>query len=237
MARMPRLVVPHYPHHVTQRGARRQTTFFSDADYQAYLEYLGTAKDSADVEFWAYCLMPNHVHHVIVPRRKDSLVALFSNAHRRYTRHVNFREGWRGHLWQERFHSFVMDERYLMATVRYVELNPVRAGLCSKPQDWPWSSARAHLVGEDDQLIAVQPMLTRVNDWTAYLAQSDDLGITESIRQCTRTGRPDGDDHFLARLESLSGRSIRRKKPGPKKRHFPDKQTVPGIKAGIDEKK
>jgi putative transposase len=135
MARMPRVVVPEYPHHVTQRGARRQRTFFSAADYKTYLQLLAAAKADAGAEFWAYCLMPNHVHHVIVPSRQDSLAALFSAAHRRYTRHINFREDWRGHLWQERFHSFVMDERYLMATVRYVELNPVRAGLCEQPQD------------------------------------------------------------------------------------------------------
>src|SRR5210317_374899 len=130
MARMPRLVIPHYPHHVTQRGVRRQKTFFSDADYKTYLDLLATAKDGVGADIWAYCLMPNHVHHVIVPGKEDSLAALFSDAHRRYTRRINFREGWRGHLWQERFHSFVMDERHLNATVRYVELNPVAAGLC-----------------------------------------------------------------------------------------------------------
>jgi len=216
MARMPRLVVPDYPHHVTQRGARRQETFFSDADYERYLELLAGARQGVDVEFWAYCLMPNHVHHVIVPGSEASLAALFSKAHRQYTRHINFREGWRGHLWQERFHSFVMDEHYLMATVRYVELNPVRAGLCRYPHEWPWSSARAHLEGRDDALVAVQPMLQRVDDWSAYLGQPVDPETTDAIRRNTRTGRPRGSEAFLMQLESMTGRSIRKRKPGRK---------------------
>lgn len=223
MARMPRLVVPHYPHHVVQRGARRQKTFFSDADYATYLELLATSRDEAGADIWAYCLMPNHVHHVIVPSRKDSLARLFSDAHRRYTRHVNSREDWRGHLWQERFHSFVMDERYLMATVRYVELNPVRAGLCRKPWDWPWSSARAHLAGEDDVLVAVEPMLSRVDDWSSYLDVPSNPEIVEAIRKHTRTGRPKGSCRFLDYLESVTGQPVRRKKPGPKRPGSKDK--------------
>ncbi|MDG1306782.1 MAG: transposase [Porticoccaceae bacterium] len=100
MARLARVVVPNYPHHVTQRGNRRQQTFFSDDDYKAYVDLLAEAKNKAGVEVWAYCLMPNHTHIVVVPEHKDSLSVFFSNAHRRYTRRVNFREGWRGHLWK-----------------------------------------------------------------------------------------------------------------------------------------
>lgn len=217
MARMPRLVVPHYPHHVTQRGARRQKTFFSADDYSTYLDLLVAEKDKAGAEFWAYCLMPNHVHLVVVPYREDSLAALFSGAHRRYTRHINFREGWRGHLWQERFHSCVMDESYLMATVRYVELNPVRAGLRERPEEWSWSSARAHLAGEDDGLVTVKPMLARVDDWSSYLADSADQEMVQAIRKHTRTGRPRGSDQFLEYIESITGRSLLSKSSTPKR--------------------
>ena len=115
---MPRLVVPGHPHHVTQRGNRRQKTFFHAEDYLAYLEFIAAAKPKAGFDIWAYCLMSNHVHFVIVPQYKDSLALLFKEVHRRYTRKINFRENWRGHLWQERFHSFVMDEPHLDATVR-----------------------------------------------------------------------------------------------------------------------
>lgn len=165
MARMPRLVVPGYPHHVTQRGNRRMKTFFCGEDYRAYLELLAEAKAEAGVAVWAYCLMPNHVHLVVAPERKDNLARLFGCVHRRYSRRINFREHWRGHLWQERFHSFVMDERYLLAAVRYTELNPVRTRLCANPTDWPWSSAGTHLRGRDNTVVSVAPMLERVADW------------------------------------------------------------------------
>ncbi len=137
MARMARVVVPGYPHHVTQRGNRRQKTFFCDDDYRYYIELLSTYAKAYGTEVWAYCLMPNHVHLVIVPREEDGLRAALGEAHRRYMRHINFRKGWRGHLWQEHFHSFVMDEAYLLATVRYVERNPVVAKFCRQPDEWP----------------------------------------------------------------------------------------------------
>lgn len=109
MARMPRLVAPHYPHHVTQRGNRRMKTFFCATDYQCYLDLVARYKSEVGVEILAYCLMPNHVHFVVVPYEQDGLAQLFRKVHQEYTRYINFREGWRGHLWQERFHSFVMD--------------------------------------------------------------------------------------------------------------------------------
>ncbi len=100
MARIAGIVIPNYPHHVTQRGNRRQKTFFSDDDYRYYLKLLSETKRKAGVEIWAYCLMPNRVHLVVVPKFTDSLARFFHHSHRRYTRRVNFREGWRGHLWQ-----------------------------------------------------------------------------------------------------------------------------------------
>ncbi|MFQ6006854.1 MAG: transposase [Woeseia sp.] len=217
MARMARVVVPHYPHHVTQRGNRRQKTFFSDADYRAYLKLLAEAKDESGVDIWAYCLMPNHVHIVAVPVHEDGLAQVFSVAHRQYSRMINSREGWRGHLWQERFHSFVMDERHLMATVRYVELNPVRAQLCRQPQEWRWSSAHAHLLGRDDIVVIVEPMLRRVADWSRYLLTEDEGVSRDKIRLHSRTGRPAGSKSFIEHLESITGRRLKKKRPGPKK--------------------
>ena len=106
--------------------------------------------------------MPNHVHLILVPETKDGLNLAVGEAHRRYTRRINFREGWRGHLWQGRFSSFIMDERYLLACTKYVELNPVRAGLVKRPEDWPWSSARPHITGKDDILVNIKPLLGQV---------------------------------------------------------------------------
>jgi len=216
MPRMARVVVPNYPHHVTQRGNRRQQTFFSVDDYRAYLKLLANAKWKAGVEVWAYCLMPNHVHLVVVPEHKDSLSVFFSDAHRQYSRQVNDREGWRGHLWQERFHSFAMDEQYLLATVRYTELNPVRARLCSRPENWKWSSVHAHLKARDDALVTVSPMLERISNWPGYLdIQSSDPHL-DAIRKHARTGRPIGNKAFLISLEHLTGRCLVKGKPGPK---------------------
>ncbi len=141
------------PHHITQRGNRRQETFFCDDDYQAYLDLMAEWCTEHKVRVWSYCLMPNHVHLIVVPKSEDGLRRAIGEAHRRYTRRVNFREGWRGHLWQGRFASFVLDEPYLLAAARYIELNPVRAQLVTAPSDYPWSSARAHLKRKDDCLV------------------------------------------------------------------------------------
>jgi putative transposase len=191
-------------------------TFFCDDDYRAYLQLLAEGKAHAGVAIWGYCLMPNHVHIVAVPESKDGLAQLFRCVHRHYSRHINFREKWKGHLWQERFHSFVMDERYLLATVRYTELNPVRARLCQRAEDWPWSSTRAHLTGCDDLVTDVRPMLDRVGDWKRYLAEGASDRELEGIRRSSTTGRPAGDASFVARLEALTGRDLKKRKPGPK---------------------
>jgi putative transposase len=213
---MPRLVVPGYPHHVTQRGARRMKTFFSQEDYQYYLDLIAHHKQEAGVAIWAYCLMPNHVHFVAVPEREESLSSLFKAVHRHYSRTINFRQKWKGHLWQERFHSFVMDEGYLHATVRYVELNPVKAGLCCTAEQWQWSSTGPHIVGCDDQVVSVGPMLSRIENWREYLSATVEERELISIKHFTSSGRPAGNDAFVAALESMTGREFARKKPGLK---------------------
>jgi putative transposase len=202
---------------------RRQTTFFCEEDYQFYIQLLAKAKTKAGVAVWAYCLMPNHVHFVVIPERKDSLAKLFQESHRQYTRRINFRNNWRGHLWQERFHSFVMDEHHLLSAVRYVELNPVSAGICANPADWRWSSAKAHLTGINDGLVNVEPMLDRVNSWNEYLSITEAETDRERIRQHSRTGRPAGSEAFLKELENLLNREIRPRKPGRKPREIKKK--------------
>ncbi|MEA2093980.1 MAG: transposase [Pseudomonadota bacterium] len=197
MARIPRVVLPGIPHHVTQRGNRRQKVFFSDDDYRRYLELLSQSCRDARTECWAYCLMPNHVHLILVPTDPDGLRDALSEAHRQYTRVINFRHGWRGHLWQERFHSFPMDEAHLYAAVRYVELNPVRARLAVHAEDWPWSSAKAHLRRRNDDLVNVSPMLDRVDVWRRYLDPDRTDSGFDAIRKHTRTGRPLGSDSFM----------------------------------------
>jgi len=216
MARLARLVVPGMPHHITQRGNRRQQTFFNDGDYQAYLKLMADWCREEGVAIWSYCLMPNHVHLIAVPSSADGLRWAIGEAHRRYTRRINFREKWRGYLWQGRFASFVMDEPHLLATARYVELNPLRAQLVASPGDWPWSSARAHLSGQDDGLVKVAPLLAMIGDWNAFLASAVSEEDLRDIRGHGRTGRPLGDEQFLGCLEEMAGRSIKPQKRGPK---------------------
>ena len=131
---------------------------------------------------------------------------------------MNFRKKWRGHLWQKRFHSFPIDEPYLLATVRYVERDPVAAHLCRRPEAWPWSSAAAHIRGRDDALVVVRPMLERLDDWAAYLSDAEDEEIAAHISKHSRTGRPLGDERFVPTLERISGRVTRRRRPGPERR-------------------
>jgi putative transposase len=216
MARLARIVVPGMPHHVTQRGNRWQPTFFAEEDYAAYLELMSERCREEGVEIWAYCLMPNHVHLIAVPKREDSLRRAIGEAHRRYTRRVNLREGWRGHLWQERFSSFVLDEPYLLTAARYVELNPVRAKLVVAPSDYRWSSALAHLKGKDDCLVKVSPLLDRAGNWRRLLTSGLSEEELERMRAHVRTGRVLGGDDLLKRLEKQLGRVLRRQKPGPK---------------------
>jgi len=218
MARLARVVAPGLPHHVTQRGNRRQTVFFSDEDYEAYKALAAEYCRAAGVAVWAWCLMPNHVHLVLVPADEDGLRRALGEVHRRYTRRINFREGWRGYLWQGRFASFVLDEAHLMAAARYVELNPVRAGLCARPEDWSWSSAAAHLAGKDDGLVTVAPLLELAPDWRTLLDGGLDEAALEAIRKHERTGRPLGSEAFLAGLEARLGRQLKRAPPGPKPR-------------------
>ncbi|MEO5347889.1 MAG: transposase [Magnetococcus sp. YQC-9] len=216
MARIARIVAPGLPHHVTQRGNRRQQTFFEEQDYQVYLDLMAEWCSRCGVEVWAYCLMPNHVHLIAVPRTEESLRLAIGEAHRRYTRHVNFRQKWRGHLWQDRFASFPLDESYLLAAARYVELNPVRARMVSLPQEYPWSSARSHLSGLDDPLINRRPLLAMVQDWSEFLASGLPDETLDTLRRHERTGRPLGSEPFLDKLETQLQRILKPQKPGRK---------------------
>jgi REP-associated tyrosine transposase len=215
MPRLARAVVPGFPHHITQRGNRRQQTFFHDEDYALYRALMAEWCHHYRVEIWAYCLMPNHAHLIAVPETSEGLRCAVGEAHRRYTAEVNRREKWVGHLWQGRFSSFVMDDRYLLSAARYVELNPVSAGLVSRAEEYPWSSARAHLFGRDDGLVTVAPLLSRVDYWSAFLDAGTPSDAADQLRRHEKTGRPLGSDDFIDHLERLLNRVLRPRKSGP----------------------
>jgi putative transposase len=218
MARLARVVAAGAPHLVTQRGNRGQKVFFSDSDFKLYKTLLADGCRLAQTGIVAYCLLPDRVHLILTPRDKDGLRAALGESHRRYTREINTREGWRGFLWQGRFASFPMDATYLPACARFVELAPVLAGLAARPRDWRWSSARAHLSGKNDDLVRVEPLLALKTDWREFLAEGASIEQRELFRAHESTGRPLGSNVFIGRLEKRLGRSLTRKKPGPKPR-------------------
>ena len=190
--------------------------FFGDADYRFYLNLIAAAAKRSGTAVWSYCLMPNHVHFLLVPSREDGLRQTFAEAHRRYTGAINARRRQTGHLWQGRFSSTPMDERHLYAAVRYVALNPVRAGLVGRAGDWPWSSTRAFLAGRDDGVVTVGPVLERTGDFAAYLGDDEDATAVAAIRGSRSTGRPVGTEEWIADLEARTARALAARKRGPK---------------------
>jgi putative transposase len=224
MARLARLVVPGLPHHVTQRGNGRARTFFEDDDYALYRDLLAQSCRDAGVEVWAWCLMPNHVHLILVPADADGLRRALSRTHRRYAGIIHARRKRTGHFWQGRFGSVVMDEAHLATAVRYVSLNPVRARLVAHARDWRWSSVRAHLYGRDDGLTARDPVLERFSPFRDFLDEPEDADAVARLRAAESIGRPVGDRAFLARLERRAKRTLQPRKRGPKPRPDDDRQ-------------
>lgn len=216
MARLPRIVLPGIPHHVTQRGNRREPVFFEDGDYALYLDLLADASARAGVAIWGYCLMPNHVHIIAVPSDEDGLRRTFRYVHRHYTGYINARMRVTGHLWQGRFSSVAMDEEHLVSALRYVALNPVRARLVARPGDWRWSSTAAHLAAAGDRFVDVAPALERVGDFAVFLGEAfDEAASYAALRKAESVGRPVGSKAWLADMEARTGLTLAPRKRGP----------------------
>ena len=218
MARLARAVFPGIPHHVTQRGNGRQQTFFDDGDYALYRALLREHCAAANVAAWAWCLMPNHVHLILVPDDEDGLRRALARVHRAYAGHIH--QGLRrtGHFWQGRFGCVAMDEAHCAAALRYVAMNPVRAGLVARAQDWRWSSVRAQLGIEPDLITAVAAVAARAPDFGAMLEAAEDEEATMRLRRAESVGRPVGSEAFLDGLEQDHGRRVKPRRRGrPKK--------------------
>jgi putative transposase len=227
MSRIARAVVPGVPHHVIQRGNRRMDVFFTPGDRENYLGLLREFGERYGVKFWGYCLMSNHVHLIAVPSSAESLALAIGWAHHRYTRQVNFREGWRGFLWQGRFYSCPCDLAHAERALRYLELNPVRAGLVQTAEEWRWSSAAGHVSGKPDGLTVPVPFIDDGAAWGELLRRGTPVEELQSLRTNTRTGRPLGSPRFVERAERLLSRTLRPARRGPKVR-----QQVPKPAAG-----
>jgi len=191
--------------------------FKSDSDRTTYLQFIKEETQRCEIDILCWSLMTNHVHFVAVPHDESALAKGFGQAHKRYTRMKNFSEGVRGYLFQGRFGSCVLDERHLLAAVRYVERNPVSAGIVNNAWEYLWSSAAYHVGNiENDILVKDRNLYGLVNDWRIYLSGEKEDEFN-TIRKATKTGRPAGNNDFIIAMEGLTGRVLQRAKPGRKK--------------------
>ena len=209
MARLARSTIIGYPHQVTQRGNYEQTVFEEEADFRRYLAWLRECSDRYHVEVWAYCLMPNHVHIICVPKTEGALARSFNTLHMRYAQYFHGKKGVTGHLWKGRFLSCILDDRSVFEEVRFIETNPVRAGIVGRAEDYPWSSARHHVFGAPDPVMRDECFLkSEVADWRAYLAERGNEPVLARTWQSLKTGRPAGDEGFVHGLEEIVGRRL-----------------------------
>jgi len=219
MPRNPRCILPGIAYHIVQRGTNRQRVFFRDADHAAYLRLLGENLADAQVRLLAWCQMSNHVHLIAVPEHEDSLAILFRRTHGRYAQMINAQRNRSGHLWQNRYYGCPLSETHLHRALAYVELNPVRAGMVQKPEQYQWSSAQTHLGLAPDRyrLLDLDFWLDHgaAPTWQTLLATPEDPAEIRLLRRCTFAGRPYGDEDFLARFEQLFHRRFRRLKTTP----------------------
>lgn len=212
MPRLARAVCALVPHHITQRGNRRENVFFTDEDRETYLGWLKHYAEKHGVEVLAYCLMSNHIHLVAVPRAEDGLQQVLKPLHMRYAQRINRTRGWKGHLWQGRFFSSALDEDYLWAAIRYVERNPVRARMVRKAENYRWSSAAAHCGLRPAPVLTDSPSWRRqfdgIGNWSTWLAEGDEPEKLEVLRRHADKGLPCGAVRFIRRLEKMTGRAL-----------------------------
>lgn len=221
MPRIARIIAPGYPHHITQRGNNRATVFFDDEDRQTYLKLLAGYTQRHHVQIWAYCLMNNHIHLLAVPETETSLSRGIGLANQMYTQYLNRKLKQSGRIWQNRFFSCVVEsEQYLWAVARYIERNPMKAGLATNVEGYRWSSAKAHLSGAHDPLLAADSWLSpqEYNAYREFVAFEDEE-TDSAIRKATNSGRPFGSESFVDMLEFRLNQVLKPKKPGrPKKK-------------------
>lgn len=221
MPRIARVCAAGYPHHITQRGNNKDEAFFDDEDRRFYLDALKRYRDRNKMKILAYCLMGNHVHVLAVPEKETSLARGMGGTNLLYTQYINRKYSRSGRLWQNRFFSTVVEEEpYLWAAMRYIERNPVRAGLVRRAEDYEWSSARAHVTGIKDDVLSDDSRFNEeeIKTYRDFIRE-DDRETDTAIRRATATGRPLGREGFIKKLERKLKRDLLPKKGGrPKKK-------------------
>jgi putative transposase len=217
MARSPRITIPAYPHHIIQRGNNRTATFFADDDYRFFLECLGRAKVKCRCRIYAYVLMTNHFHLLVEPAEIGDLGRLMQSVGRSYVRYINETYDRSGTLWEGRFKSAaVSQDEYLIACSRYIELNPLRAGLVAHPKDYRWSSYQRRGLGVSDRLLDDDPWYTslgtteqeRQEEYRQWIDSQINQSEWDQIRQATQRGRLIGKETFQKQVEEMIGRRL-----------------------------
>lgn len=236
MPRPARRVFPGIPHHVVQRGNRQEAVFFSDGDRATYLDWLAQHCVESRVQVLAYCLMTNHVHIVAVPEDGVGLEKVFRPLHTRYAMRVNRRRGSTGHVWQGRFFSAPLDESYMWTAIRYVERNPVRAGMVDMAEAYGWSSAAAHCGLRADPLLTRDPdwcaTLNSVDGWASWLRDEDPPERVKELRDLSRRSLPCGSEDFVRGLQNRAGRPMAAR-PRGRPRKQPEKGVRPLFEKGV----
>jgi len=167
-----------------------------------------------NLAIWCYCLMDNHVHFVAVPKKPEDLSKAIAQIHRKYTLTINIRNDWKGYLWQGRYLSYPMDEKHTYLAVRYIERNPVRAKIVKYAEDYPWSSAKAHVTGRHDKILSDFYLLKEIKDWRLYLQNKETEEEKMLIKKHEKSGLPLGSRDFIQKCEKITGRKLRKNKPG-----------------------
>jgi putative transposase len=226
MGRLARVVAADIPHHLTQRGNGRRFILDCDADRAVYLNLLREDVELYGVSVIGYCLMSNHVHLTVVPRTVDGFALALKRTHGRYASYWNAVHQSTGHVWQGRFYSCPLDQPHLWEALRYTELNPLRAGLVSEAESWPWSSAPSHCGAKAaDNWLALEMWRSRwtVPAWQSYLTAGETESHLATIRQRTHTGRPLGNAEFVQSLEKIAHRRLAPQKRGPREKIVTDR--------------
>jgi len=226
MARIARIALEGIAYHITQRGNARQQVFFDDADHQLYLDLLTRYSTESRLAIHAWCLMPNHVHLIGIPERPNSMSAALRRTHADFARHFNLKHRTCGHVWQARYFSCPLDRNHFWNAMAYIELNPVRGGIVSRPEDFRWSSA-APRAGRAavPRFLQLSPWREKFNsdEWQSLLRSidRDKDGFGERLACAGLSGRPLGDQAFVDSLEDRTQRTLHLRKVG---RYKQDKQ-------------
>jgi putative transposase len=220
MARQARIVLPNTLHHITQRGNRGDNVFLQKEDYRTYLDILKEQCNRFNVSIYSYCLLPNQIHLILAPKEAELMARAVGETHRRYTNHINARENWNGHLFQNRFFSYAMDEQHGLRAARFIENLPVTLKIAPKPENYLWSSAKSRIKIASNNFLKNFQSFHSVQNRESYLARPMDPKEMNQIQLHLQTGRPRGSDLFLDNIEREIGRPVRPQKRGrkPKKK-------------------